>query len=79
MEGYRKKLHNSHRRISFQAAKPVFPVQAVSEIVAIKLIGDSFYFHVAYLFRENLKMLRLVQYFKLKEHLNIGLDRLENV
>jgi hypothetical protein len=53
-------------------------VQAVPEAVAIKLIGDSFYFHVAYLFKSELEMLRLTQYFTLKKRLNIGLDRLEN-
>ena len=73
-----KKWYNSHRRISFQAAKNSFQVQAVSEAVAIKLIGYSFHFHVAYLFRENQKMIQLAQYFTLKEWLNKRLDKLEN-
>ncbi len=43
-----------HRRISFHV-ETSFPVQAVPEAVAIKLIGDSFYFHVAYPFKRESK------------------------
>jgi hypothetical protein len=43
-----------HRRISFHG-EASFPVQAVPEAVAIKLIGDSFYFHVAYPFKREPK------------------------
>jgi hypothetical protein len=43
-----------HRRISFHV-ETSFPVQAVPEAVAIKLIGDSFYFHVAYPFKREPK------------------------
>jgi hypothetical protein len=39
-----------------QALVPIgFLVQAVPEAVAIKLIGDSFYFHVAYPFKREPK------------------------
>jgi len=52
----------------------------ILKIVAIKLIGYSFHFHVAYLLhRENLKMVRLAQYFTLNVCLNIDLGKLENV
>jgi hypothetical protein len=48
-------------------------------MVAIKLIGDSFYFHVAYLVQREPEMVRLAQYFTLKGCLNNNLGKLENV
>jgi len=62
----------------YTCLKNSFSVQAVPEAVAIKLIGDSFHFHVAYLFRENQKMIRLAQHFTLKKCLSNSLDKLEN-
>jgi hypothetical protein len=41
-----KKSHNSS---ALPRGEISFSVQAVPEAFAIKLIGDSFYFHVAYL------------------------------
>jgi hypothetical protein len=38
-------------------AKPTASMFKYSETTAIKLIGDSFHFHVAYLFKRELEML----------------------
>ena len=62
----------------FDSIGSIFPTN-IPKTVAIRLIGDSFNFHVAHLFREDRKMLRPVQYFITKKGLNDSLGRLENV